>query len=485
MPEHHHEHILLKVNDLEIKTKVGKTLVRGISFEVGHGEIVGLCGDSGSGKSLTSLAVIGHLPIDLVQSQGTITWQIQPEHQGRKVSAIFQDPMAALNPLMRCKQQITEALLASDASTQEAQCAALCADVQFPVALLDRYPHQLSGGQRQRLVIAIALAVQPALLIADEPSTALDPILQKQVLDLLSRLCRERNMALLLISHDARLMAKYADRFMQFADPQPKSATQLEQLNLPKQHTQTAHEQVVVQGLSLAYPRTGFRLFGARTLPATLKNLHFSIQKGEILVVIGPSGSGKSSLARSLCLPNGHVSGTVQIDGETCQLHMGHTVHPRIQMVWQDAFSSLNPRTTIGNLLAEVAKQHQQSQEVLLQWCAAVRLPESVLESYPHQLSGGQRQRVAIVRALLARPSLLICDEITASVDAATEVEILGLMRSLAADHGLALMFITHQMHIVKQIAQRVMVLKDGEIVASGATDSAELLENEVFMAFM
>jgi peptide/nickel transport system ATP-binding protein len=501
---------VLKISQLSISTRDGKPLVQDLSFDIREGEFVGLCGASGSGKSLTTLSILESLPPSLQITRGQIIWSgssaTLPQH--RRVAAIFQEPQAALNPLITCGAQLFEnvkiALPKSTKIELNQKVLALMQDVELDAEILEKYAHQLSGGQRQRLTIAMALASEPRLLIADEPTTALDPVLQHEIMELVTRVCAATGTALLFISHDSQLLNKYMHRTLhmqagalvnhseseQISEARsteehlPKAAFNKEMMEAKQKKSDESSSQTVleVKNLSVQYLNAGFIRLRQIFHPPALQNISLTLNICQILVVIGRSGSGKSSLARSLSIPLGKVTGQVWLQGQQCILQEGVVVHPRIQMVWQDAQSSLNPRMRIGEMLREVAAQHQKSPDFVLETIRKIGLTSEHLERFPNQLSGGQKQRVAIARALVADPILLICDEITASVDAQTEQEILALLKTL--QNQVAILFITHQMHILEQIATQVMVLNEGKCEYLGEYKEGTNIQSDTFQAF-
>jgi peptide/nickel transport system ATP-binding protein len=500
---------MLQINQLCVSTKSGNPLLTDLTLSIQAGELVGICGPSGSGKSLTALSILDYLPSSLHITSGSIKWTgdsaTLPRHQ--RVAAIFQEPMSALNPVMTCGAQLLENVQIAQPHLSESDykiaLESALESVELAAETLEKYAYQLSGGQRQRLVIAMALASKTVLLIADEPTTALDPVLQQEIMELLTKVCKETNTALLFISHDEQLMQRYMQRVIQiekggvikFQEPENEQLTLVVRENLPKaafkksivaaQNIQETTQKPLleVKNLSLQYMQSGFLRLRQIFSPATLQSITLTLSVGEILVVIGRSGSGKSSLARSLSLPIGKVTGEVRLDGTQCALQTDRVVHPRIQMIWQDAHASLNPRMQIGEMLQEVATQHGKNRAYVHEIVQKIGLSPDMLLRYPNQLSGGQQQRVAIARALVADPLLLICDEITASVDAQTEQDILKMLLDLSGHIGI--MFITHQMPILTQIATHVLVLENGRSEYFGAYPSDLMAASDTWRAFL
>ncbi len=450
-------HILLTLKDWTVGAPGKAPLLNDINLTIYQGEVLGLQGASGSGKSLTAYSVLDALPPSLQILRGQKIWNIP----GR-ANAIFQEPGAALNPIMRCSQQLRETIAAAhphrSKSELRASLDAWSSLVKLPAEILEKYPHQLSGGQLQRVMIAMALASEAVLIIADEPTTALDPKLQTEILDLLTSLCTQNKRSLLLISHDAELLAQRCDRIVymdngRLFESKTHGHADVLKEHLPKAQnnlTRTSRALLEVQKLTIKYTKSVF--WRLRQIPdrTIVQDLSFTLDEGEGMLLMGPSGSGKSSIARSLSLPNAHVTGEVRFDGEICQPVIGRPVHPRIQLIWQDPQSALNPRISVAEQLQEVGKIHNTVGEIptLLQ---KVGLDTDILAKFQGQLSGGQKQRIVLVRALLAKPKLLICDEITAALDEATAADILLIIHDLMQD-GLAVLFITHQLSVAQKL---------------------------------
>ncbi|HEY3046371.1 MAG TPA: dipeptide ABC transporter ATP-binding protein [Polaromonas sp.] len=514
---------LLKVENLSISF-AGNRVVHGIDFSIAPGEKLALVGESGSGKTVTALSLLrlvqdarisGRARFsaaeNLVGPKGTVDLFSLPEHalrgiRGRDIAMIFQEPMTALNPLFSVGRQIAEVVELKQGlpPAESAQAAIkLLADtgIAEPERRARSFPHQLSGGQRQRAMIAMALACRPKLLLADEPTTALDVTLRGQILDLLSDLQRKNGMAVLLITHDLNLVRRFADRVAVmengciveqgavadvFAHPQHAYTRKLidskpvrDVINAapggPSPVMQASH-------LRVAYPvpLPGFRGWFKRGEFVAVKAATFSIPPGQTLGVIGESGSGKSTLALASLglLP---FSGELQAAGQAWsrQAARNKTIRRAVQVVFQDPFSSLSPRMTVGEIVEEGLLVHEPTLSPLerhkraLQSLADVGMREAqfpgLLQRYPHEFSGGQRQRLAIARALIVNPGLLVLDEPTSALDVTIQKQVLALLQRLQRERGLSYLLITHDVEVIRAMAHEVMVMKDGEVVESGA----------------
>ena len=513
--------LLLDVRDLHIAFD-GRPVVQGASFAIAPGEKLALVGESGSGKSVTALALLrlldgaslsgsalfdsgGGQPRDLLSL---------PERQmralrGDAIAMIFQEPMTALNPLMPVGGQIAEVLRLKRAlSPAQAARAAIGllerTGIPEPARRARAFAHQLSGGQRQRAMIAMALACQPRLLLADEPTTALDVSLRGQILDLLDELRRETGMAVLMITHDLHLVRRFADRVavMQqgrlveqgsaaavFAAPQHPYTRKLlasePQRQLREDPPDPAAAPVLAaQALRVSYPvpLPGLRGWLRKGQFVALQNASFAIPPGRTLGVIGESGSGKSTLAQAALglLPGPQVGGALQVAGRAWQ-HRASADRPLrriVQVVFQDPFSSLSPRMTVGEIVAEGLQVHApqldaaQRMARATQALADVGLSEAqfpgLLSRYPHAFSGGQRQRIALARALIVQPGLLVLDEPTSALDVTIQQQVLTLLQKLQAERALSYLLITHDVAVVRAMAHEVLVLKDGQVVEQG-----------------
>ncbi len=516
---------LLQVDDLSV-TFGPKTVVDGVSFGIAPGEKLALVGESGSGKTVTALALLRLLQGARVSGQALFNDGQQtrdllalPERElrglrGDDIAMIFQEPMTALNPLMPVGEQIAEVLRMKRALTkaQSAQAAIeLLAKtgIPEPARRANAFPHQLSGGQRQRAMIAMALACEPKLLLADEPTTALDVSLRGQILDLLGDLQQANGMAVLLITHDLNLVRRFADRVavMQhgrlveqgatakiFGAPQ-HPYTQNLMASQPQRDvneappTTGAPPVLTAQQLRVSYPTPlpGIRGWFSKGAFIALEGASFQIAPGRTLGVIGESGSGKSTLAQAALglLP---FEGQIQVAGRAWQLKaaLDRPLRRVAQVVFQDPFSSLSPRMTVEEIVGEGLLVHapelsgsQRASRVRVA-LADVGLTEAqfpeLLARYPHEFSGGQRQRIALARALIVEPQLLVLDEPTSALDVTIQKQVLGLLQTLQRERGLAYLLITHDVHVVRAMAHDVMVLKDGAVVETGTAD--EVLGN-------
>ena len=514
---------VLTVNNLSITTSAGRVLVDNLSYVLNQGQTLAVVGESGSGKSIASLALLGLLPDNLTIA-GEVTLaglgQVAIANnstrnrslraiRGQRIGMIFQEPMTALNPLHTVEKQIAESLRLHGVPKQQwrAQTIALLNDVNIgqPEDKLSRYPHELSGGQRQRVMIAMALAQQPDILIADEPTTALDVTLQHEVLTLLDTLKHERNMAMMLISHDLNLVRRYSDTIIVLRQGQTiEHGTTANIFSHPKaEYTRTLMNQdfgqaltiedyntavasqtpvLVVNGLQVRYPIEKSLFGSTKRWFEAVKNLDMTLQSGQALGIIGESGSGKTTIALALSrlLSNqAHVSGQVIINNQdimTLSKSNLRQFRAHVQMVFQDPFASINPRMTVmqiveeGLLVQGVDKATRT--HAVLESLQTVHLPADFIQRYPHELSGGQRQRVALARALVMQPRLLILDEPTSALDSTTQVTVVKLLRDIQQKLNISYVFISHDLTVVRALCQQIMVLKDGICIEAGATES-------------
>lgn len=517
---------VLVIDDLRIaftSPKKGRPpvqVVKGVSLAVPRGQCVALVGESGSGKSLTARSVLGLLPEHGIVNGGTITLSGEDitradlsrmrRIRGRRAGMIFQDPLAALNPLMRIGEQVAEAIAEHHPDWSKARVKARvlalfeAVKLDMPEQRYRAYPHELSGGQRQRVVIAIAVANDPDLLIADEPTTALDVSVQQGILDLLAQLSREHNIGILLISHDLRLVRRAADVMHVM-----KNGRIVETLSTANTHPTHPYTRMLLAGgskryvedecdpafikalaggslpvhyrvkdLSVTYTRRRRGWFTRPEAFEALKPVSFNVYRGECLGIIGESGSGKSTLAMAMLRLIGS-RGELVFDDTSLQ-GLSHKalrgVRQRMQVVFQDPYSSLNPRFTVRDTVAEgpVAALGAADDAALTDRIARVLkdvgLPESFMGRFPHELSGGERQRVAIARALVLEPEFLVLDEPTSSLDRALQFQILALLKRLQQEKGLTCIYISHDLGLVKEFSHRVMVMRAGECVEAGLT---------------
>ncbi|MEI7713281.1 MAG: ABC transporter ATP-binding protein [Rhodospirillales bacterium] len=504
---------LVEVEDLSVAFGA-KRVVDGVSFSVDRGETLALVGESGSGKSLTALSLLQLLPVGgtnptgrvLLDGQNIVGADPATLHRvrGDLAGIVFQEPMTSLNPLHRIGRQIAEAILlhrpmAADrvrARTIEALTQAGFADAE---SRLDAFPHQLSGGQRQRVMIAMALANDPALLIADEPTTALDVTIQAQILRLLLELKKARGLALLLITHDLALVRRFADRVAVMKDGKvvetghvaavfaapahPYTRMLLASLpkGVPSPVADSAAAIVSADDVKVHFPiRRGVLRKVVGNVRA-VDGVSFTVHEGETVGLVGESGSGKTTLALAT-LRLEHATGRIAYVGRdiaTLSNRAMRQLRARMQIVFQDPYSSLSPRLPVGDIVAEGLTVHVPDLsriERMERVGAALRevgLPPDSVERYPHEFSGGQRQRLAIARAMILKPRFVVLDEPTSALDMSVQAQIVDLLRDLQDRYGLAYLFISHDLKVVKALAHRVIVLRGGRVVE--ADDAATI----------
>jgi microcin C transport system ATP-binding protein len=505
-----HTEQLLKVENLSISF-AQQAIVKNVNFTLNKGQTLAIVGESGAGKSLIALSILQLLPYPHAHHPaGEIYLSGQPlvgknreileAIRGNKVSMIFQEPMTSLNPLHTIQKQIAETLLIHQGVTgKKAQKRIIelleLVGIEEPESRLNSYPHELSGGQRQRVMIAMALANDPELLIADEPTTALDVTIQKQILDLLKSLQQRLNMSILLITHDLHIVRSIADSVVVMRNGRIIESNDTDTLfNAPQQqYTKTLlaalpsgtlaplqSPKIILnaENINVCYPlKKSF--FGKiiNSLQA-VKNVNLQIHQGETLAVVGESGSGKSTLAQAI-LQLIKSSGKVVYLGRQID-SLKHSelqkLRAKLQIVFQDPFASLSPRLSVRDIIAEGLEVHQpqlsreqidSEVELALQ---KVGLDKESAIRYPHQFSGGQRQRISIARALILRPQLIVLDEPTSALDRTVQKQILTLLVSLQKEYGLSYLFISHDLSVVKAISHRVLVMRSGEIIEQGCT---------------
>ena len=509
---------VLDVRDLAIRFRQdGRIIdaVKGVSFTIGKGETVALVGESGSGKSVTALATVSLLP-DSALVTGSVRYNgaemvgaAEPELRrvrGNDISFIFQEPMTSLNPLHTIQTQLGESLALHQGLTGDAARARIIellnkVGIREAESRLDAYPHQLSGGQRQRVMIAMALANGPDLLIADEPTTALDVTIQAQILELLADLKRTEGLSLLFITHDLGVVRRIADQVcvMQggeiveqgpaaqiFAAPQHPYTQKLlaaEPKGRPDPVPVDAPEIVRTEGLRVWFPI--HRGFLRRTVGyvKAVNDATLSVRAGETLGIVGESGSGKTTLALAILrlIPS---TGPVVFLGQDLQSRHGRELRDlrrNLQIVFQDPFGSLSPRMTVEQIIAEGLGVHgvepgRDKRQMVADIMTEVGLDPAAMGRYPHEFSGGQRQRIAIARAMILRPKLVVLDEPTSALDMTVQVQIVDLLRALQRKWGLAYLFISHDLRVVRALAHKVIVMKDGDVVEAGV--GAQVFEN-------
>jgi microcin C transport system ATP-binding protein len=508
---------LLEVKDLRVAFG-DKEVVHGIDFRIGPGEKLALVGESGSGKTVSALSLLGLVPNARVSGSALLAGEgKQPPLdllrlrdrellavRGRDIAMIFQEPMTALNPLYSVGNQVAEVLQLKDGlGSREAWDAAIEAlratGIPEPERRAYAYPHQLSGGQRQRAMIAMALAGRPRLLLADEPTTALDVTLRGQILDLLADVQRHNGMSLLLITHDLNLVRKFADRVAVMENGHIVEHGRVAEIFSRPQHSYTRKlidsrpERDVVEGpvhappvmqaraLQVSYPIAlrGFRGWFRRGRFVAVNDAKFSILPGRTLGVVGESGSGKSTLALAALglLPH---AGELDVVGRRWGPGAAgnQAIRRLVQVVFQDPFSSLSPRMTVEEIVGEGLLVHEPGldadarRERVVRALADVGLTEAqfsgLLHRYPHEFSGGQRQRLAVARALIVQPQLLVLDEPTSALDVTIQKQVLKLLQRLQREKGLSFLLITHDVDVIRAMAHDVVVMKDGQIVEAG-----------------
>lgn len=515
---------LLEIQNLSVAFN-NRIVVNALSYALFPGKITSVVGESGSGKSVTAMSLLGLLPTkNLTFPSGEIFLSsefigkedrtVKPSDEvlislrGKKIAVIFQEPMTALNPAMTCQEQMEECLQHENKELRKSKVLSLLEEVEMPdpTGALKKYPHEFSGGQRQRIMIAMALASEPQLLIADEPTTALDPSVQASILSLIQKLKKNRNMSVLFISHDLHVVKEIADFIVVM-----KSGSAVEQgnaeevLNHPKHeytrgllacrptkkakgkslitlgndrmektYSFSTNENILlnVEGLTKVYP--------GQTTPA-VNHISFQIKQGETLGLIGESGCGKTSLSRMLMGLLAPTSGEVSFGNEPLigkNISFPNKFRKDIQMVFQDPFASLNPKLRIEDMLLEPLHIHKigstnaERRKRVDYLLNAVGMPADSAQRYAHNFSGGQRQRIVIARALATNPKLIICDEAVAALDVSVQAQVLNLLNDLKEEFGLTYLFISHDMPVVYHMSNRVMVMRKGEIVEQGDAEN-------------
>lgn len=536
---------LLEVKDLTISfgdKHNKKQVLQEVNLSLHENEILGVVGESGSGKSLTSLALMGLLPKTARIENGSVNFcntavfqmsekQLQ-KFRGNDVGMIFQEPMSSLNPTMRCGKQVAEVLLQHakiPKNKVEEYCISLFEKVKLPnpKAIFKAYPHQLSGGQKQRIMIAMAIACKPKLLIADEPTTALDVTVQKEILQLLKDIQAETKMSILFISHDLALVAEFCSRVVVmykgkvvetnaaseiFHQPQekytkallaskPSTSVRLKPLptvedflnNTVSKHIETKEERKQKHQLLYQKPpllevknlakefisNTGF--FQKKRIVKAVDDVSFNLYEGETLGLVGESGCGKSTLGNLILQLDKANKGKVFYRGEDITLLKKSAIRrlrKELQLIFQDPFSSLNPRIPVGQAIMEPMLVHQmvknktQAKQRTLALLDRVGLDESMFNRYPHEFSGGQRQRIGIARTIAVNPKLIVCDESVSALDISVQAQVLNLLNELKEDFGFTYVFISHDLAVVKYMSDQLLVMNKGKIVEQGEADS-------------
>jgi peptide/nickel transport system ATP-binding protein len=539
---------LLEVRDLRIAFRIDKKhsveAVKGISFTLPPDATVALVGESGSGKSVSSLAVMGLLPPDttvidpassvLFEGRELLALPLAERRRlcGKDISMIFQEPMSSLNPVFTVGFQIGEVLrqhMGMNARQARARTLELLGEVGIPdpATKIDAYPSQMSGGQQQRVMIAMAIACEPKLLIADEPTTALDVTIQKQIMELIARLQKKHRMAVLFITHDLGLVAEFADRVIVMRHGEvreegaaaqvfgaPRDAYTRALLHCRPRLDQRPERLPVIDdfmegragaGITLAERQRGYGpddqpllvvnklaksfwlregLFGKREFKA-VKDVSFTLPRGKTLGVVGESGSGKTTVGLTLLRLHQATGGSALFDGRDLLAMPAHEYQAykrRIQIIFQNPYASLNPRFTVGQILLEPMRIHRIGANDAERTAMAhallrrVGLPEQAFQRYPHEFSGGQRQRIAIARCLTMKPEILVCDESVSALDVSVQAQVLNLLQDLQDEYGMSYIFISHDLSVVKYISDQVMVMHQGSVVEIANSD--ELYRN-------
>lgn len=493
---------MIELRDLSVSIH-GNPILRDVDLRLEPGRITGLVGESGSGKSMTSLAIMGLLPHG-AETQGQVTLDGQnlltaPEPEmcrirGNRIGMIFQEPMTALNPLMCIGDQVAEVLRVHHKMDRRTALARArdrlnrvgLTEPRFPLGL---YPHELSGGQRQRVAIALAIAERPDLLIADEPTTALDVTTQAQILDLLKELVRDEGMSLLLITHDLAVVAGIADRVAVMKSGEIVEEGETEALfrrqshpytrqlfaasrHAPERRNETESDQPLLQ---VEGALREYRLSATQTLRA-VDDVSLTINQGESVGLVGESGCGKSTLTRAILGLDPLQAGRISLWGQevTAGRSMSRELRAKMQVVFQDPFGSFNPRWRVDKLLAEpfhLTALPPDWRDRVGQALEEVGLQASDARKYIHEFSGGQRQRIAIARALIIRPDLIVLDEAVSALDVRVRAQVLDLLADLRRSHGLTYLFISHDLSVVRGVTDRVLVMQKGRIVEDGPAE--------------
>jgi microcin C transport system ATP-binding protein len=506
---------LLEVKDLSVCFQSGDAVVeavRGVSFHVDKGEIVALVGESGSGKSVTAFSILQILAPTAKITAGSIRFmdkeligQSEAELRrvrGNDISMIFQEPMNTLNPLHVVEKQIAEIIMQHKGITAEATRPRVIellglVGLPTPEQWLTRYPHELSGGQRQRVVIATALANDPDLLIADEPTTALDVTIQAQILALLKDLQKKLGMAVLLITHDLGIVKHMAQRVCVMQKGQLVEQGEAKALFAHQQHPYTRHlldsepkgsapamppqakEVLRTQHVKVYFPiRKGIFRKTVDYVRA-VDDVSFSLREGETLGVVGESGSGKTTLGMAILRLTKATGSVVYMGQNVLELkkHAMRALRPHMQVVFQDPYGSLSPRMTVGDIIGEGPGIHKmgsaaEQEAAVAQALAEVGLEAAMRHRFPHEFSGGQRQRIAIARALILKPKLIVLDEPTSALDRSVQTQVIDLLRGLQAKYALSYIFISHDLRVVRAMSHSIMVMKGGVCVESGPSET-------------
>jgi peptide/nickel transport system ATP-binding protein len=503
---------LLTVEDLRVEIPTARGVVvpvQGVSFEIAAGSMLGLVGESGSGKSMTAMSLLNMLPDRQARVEGRITLDGDEltsmssarlrRIRGGRVGTIFQEPLTALNPVFTVRDQLVEPLRVHKGLRKRAAHARGVelldmVGIKEPARVMDSYPFQLSGGMRQRVMIAIAMACEPRMLIADEPTTALDVTTQAQILDLIVGLQRDHGTAVLLITHDLGLVAQTCDRVAVMNQGRIVETAATGELFSDPQHDYTKHlmsfrpPAVTAENLRSRAPVPAPALLRvtdiAKTFPGArgkdkvhaVRGVSFEVQRGRTTAIVGESGSGKSTTGRCLLRLIEPNAGEIVFDGEDVR-ELGPEAlrkwRSRAQIIFQDTYASLDPRWKVGDSLAEPLRVHArmspaERREQVRRALVTVGLPPESADRFPHEFSGGQRQRIGIARALVTEPELVVCDEPVSALDVSVQAQVLELLRELQERLDLTYVFITHDLSVVAEIADDVVVMNQGEIVEQG-----------------
>lgn len=528
---------LLAVEALSVSFPFGakrRKVTENVSFSVREGEILGIAGESGSGKSMTALAVMGLLPEEAVRECKRISFDgqdlcfpgkkgkkeeelLRRELSGKEISMIFQEPLTSLNPVLTIGRQMEEPLLLhrnlnKEQRKEEIIQALSRAELKNPEKLLSAYPHHLSGGMRQRVMIAMAMINKPRLLIADEPTTALDAVTEREIVELIRRQAKENNTAVIFISHDLSVLASLCDRVMIMKDGRVVEEGETDRIFTAPEHGYTKRllaaaskgtkaasaeqteegtdgekRMLLVENLSVSYKQSG--LFSKGEEKKALSEVSFFVKKQEIFGVVGESGCGKSTLLKVIAGLHKEFEGTVERAGEeavTEKTAVAQRKRTGVGMVFQDPYTSLNPAKTVGWILEEPLRLNTNLKKEeriarVKELLAETELPEEVIHRHVSELSGGQRQRVAIAAALITNPALVLLDEPVSALDVTVQAQILELLLRLQKEHGLTYVFVSHDMTVVRKLCDRVMVMKDGSVVECGETEQMFACPKEAY----
>lgn len=539
------ENQLLTINNLSISFFSGKEenkVVKNVSFSLDKNEILGIVGESGSGKSVTTLSILGLLPKNISKiKNGEIIFEGQSlqnlsdnklkKLRGNSISMIFQEPMSALNPSMTCGRQVAEILVRHKSLSPKAakkETLQLFEKVKLPIPneIYNKYPHQISGGQMQRVMIAMAIACKPKILIADEPTTALDVTVQKEIILLLKELQKETGMSIIFISHDLALVSEIADRILVMYQGEIVEQGSVNEIFITPKHSYTKaliharpslkyrqeklstiedflgnninstfisetqraakHRKIYsaspllkVQNLKKEY-YTSVGLFRNQKVTKAVDDVSFELYEGETLGLVGESGCGKSTLGKAILQLDKATSGSIYYRGKNISALSENEFkkyRKEIQIIFQDPYSSLNPRVLVGEVILEPMKVHKLHysdkirKEKVMELLEQVGLSEEFYYRYPHQLSGGQRQRVGIARTIAVEPKLIICDESVSALDISVQAQVLNLLNELKDNYGFSYLFISHDLAVVKYMADQLIVMHAGKIEEIGEAD--------------